>query len=188
MQPPLPTPTWRSCPAWPACTCCPTPPSSRREGLGALGAGVTAAIRKQLLYALFQTCKREPGIPLLQLMPAPSAQFMQDCNQDGDVYTQHAVPLPGARALTLPQVQAPGGWRCGQGVDWALAMASPLAVGPHRAGHASHSHTFLMSQPAHRLLWVGPLRRLPGCSVCRAAGQLLIQWRAGSMLCSCRAC
>ncbi|KAL4443613.1 hypothetical protein ABPG75_011350 [Micractinium tetrahymenae] len=42
-----------------------------------------------------------PSLACLHVLPDPAIE--QDCNEDGDVYTQHPVALPGARALTLPQ-------------------------------------------------------------------------------------
>ncbi|PSC72509.1 exostosin-like glycosyltransferase isoform B [Micractinium conductrix] len=42
-----------------------------------------------------------PGLTCLHVLPDQAIE--QDCNEDGDVYAQQAVALPGSRALTLPQ-------------------------------------------------------------------------------------
>lgn len=39
----------------------------------------------------------------------PPPAGLQDANSDGNVYTEVEVPLPGSRALTLPQVSKHSG-------------------------------------------------------------------------------
>ena len=155
LQPPLPTPTWRRCPASRACMSCQTRRLSRQGGglslLTVLTPRQKAAHcrlpsrqflirrgwRRTRLWPCHtraccppcspsvrpwvRACAGPLAIPMLQRVPPtpplPPLQplfvsrclflvvALQDCNEDGDVYAQQAVALPGSRALTLPQVR-----------------------------------------------------------------------------------
>lgn len=49
------------------------------------------------------------GLTCLHVLPDQAIE--EECNEDGDVYAQQPIPLPGARSLTLPQVRAAAGWQ-----------------------------------------------------------------------------
>lgn len=44
-----------------------------------------------------------PSLACLHVLPDQAIE--EECNEDGDVYAQQPIPLPGARSLTLPQVR-----------------------------------------------------------------------------------